>query len=487
MIHSHAYRRPDPFTARRVLVVGAGQSAAEIAVEVSRVASQTFISVHSGTHVLPRWIGGKPYDARDIDPLNRIPWRLMNLIYSRRVAQELEPAPTSWPMGVNRVLEGIPIVSSDLIPAVRRGHVVVKPAIDRLGHDRVHFVDGSEEVLDRIVYCTGYRISLPFMASSLVSASGRDYSLYPLAGRLLLPPRERMRHVMERPERRTRQRFPGETPSSIRCDPHAYQRLLRADLRRARHFELRASGKSRRRAEEERAEAFFLCERRRSRRTPRAIARAAHTNISSCERREIARRRAEEERVEAFFLCERRRSRRTPTRDCASSSHEHFELRASGKSRADVLRRSEWRRSFLCERRRSRRTPRAIARAAHRTFRAASVGKSRADVLRRSEWRRFSSASDDEVGGLHARLREQLTRTFRAASVGKSRADVLRRSEWRRFSSASDDEVGGLHARLREQLTRNRVPSTRSPRAAARTRTHLSLDQRGVRSPAATH
>ncbi len=281
MIHSHAYRRPDPFTARRVLVVGAGQSAAEIAVEVSRVASQTFISVRSGTHVLPRWIGGKPYDARDIDPLNRIPWRLMNLIYSRRVAQELGPAPRSWPTGVNRVLEGIPIVSSDLIPAVRRGHVVVKPAIDRLGHDRAHFVDGSEEVLDRIVYCTGYRISLPFMTSSLGSASGRDFPLYRrivptdlsglflagfvdapggllpvveaqgewiaavLAGRLLLPPQEWMRQVMERPERRTRQRFPGETPSSIRCDPHAYQRLLRADLRRARHFELRASGKSR--------------------------------------------------------------------------------------------------------------------------------------------------------------------------------------------------------------------------------------------------
>jgi dimethylaniline monooxygenase (N-oxide forming) len=178
MIHSHEYRRPEPFTARRVLVVGAGQSAAEIAVEVSRVASQTFISVRSGTHVLPRWIGGRPYDARDTDPLNRIPWRLMNLIYSQRVAQELGPAPRSWPVGVHRLLEGIPIVSSDLLPAVRRGDLVVKPAIDRLRHDRVYFVDGSAEALDRIVYCTGYRIGLPFMASSLVSASGRDFPLY---------------------------------------------------------------------------------------------------------------------------------------------------------------------------------------------------------------------------------------------------------------------------------------------------------------------
>jgi dimethylaniline monooxygenase (N-oxide forming) len=167
-----------------VLVVGAGQSAAEIAVEVSRVASRTFISVRSGTHVLPRWIDGKPYDTRDIDPLNRIPWRLTNLLYGSRVTRELEPTPASWPVGARRLLDGIPIISSDLLPAVGRGEVVVKPAIDRLGQDRVHFVDGSEEMLDRIIYCTGYRLSLPFLSPSLVSANGRDFPLY----RRIVPP-----------------------------------------------------------------------------------------------------------------------------------------------------------------------------------------------------------------------------------------------------------------------------------------------------------
>jgi hypothetical protein len=234
----------------------------------SRVASRTFMSVRSGTHVLPRWIGGKSYDARDIAPFNMIPWRLMNLVYRLRVAQELGPAPASWPVAVHRLLEGIPIVSSDLVPAVRGGDVVVKPAIDRLLQDRVHFVDESEEMLDRIIYCTGYRISLPFLSSSLVSATGRDFPLYRrivppnvrglffagfvdapggllpvveaqgewiaavVARQLLLPPQERMRQAMERPERRTRQGFPGEGPYGIRCDPHAYRRVLRVDLRR---------------------------------------------------------------------------------------------------------------------------------------------------------------------------------------------------------------------------------------------------------------
>src|SRR5215467_1253554 len=59
--HSHQYRTPEPYADRRVLVVGAGQSASEIAVEVSTVAERTFMSVRGGVYVLPRWMGGRPY------------------------------------------------------------------------------------------------------------------------------------------------------------------------------------------------------------------------------------------------------------------------------------------------------------------------------------------------------------------------------------------------------------------------------------------
>ena len=149
--HSHEYRMPEPYAGRRALVVGAGQSAAEIAVEISTVAEQTFMSVRGGVHVIPRWIGRRPYDAADIAPLNQTPWRLLNMIYGVRVSRAVGPRPASWPLPTHRLVEGIPIVSSDLLPAVRRGDVVVKPAIDRLNINSVRFVDGSEERVDRIV------------------------------------------------------------------------------------------------------------------------------------------------------------------------------------------------------------------------------------------------------------------------------------------------------------------------------------------------
>ena len=126
---------------------------------------------------------------------------------------------------------------------------MVRPAIYRLAGDRVGFVDGTEEPIDRIIYATGYRISLPFLSSSLMTPRGRDLALYRriappsigglflagfldapggplpvvetqaewiaavLIGRLRLSPPERMWRAIHRGERRTRERFPAEKPS----------------------------------------------------------------------------------------------------------------------------------------------------------------------------------------------------------------------------------------------------------------------------------
>ena len=77
-IHSHDYRVPEPFAGKRVLVVGAGQSGAEIAVELSSVAEHVSMSVRRGVHLIPRWILGRPMDELDVFPINTTYWPLMN-------------------------------------------------------------------------------------------------------------------------------------------------------------------------------------------------------------------------------------------------------------------------------------------------------------------------------------------------------------------------------------------------------------------------
>src|SRR5262249_59225462 len=82
------------------------------------------------------------------------------------------------------MVEGSPLVPSDRLPAVRRGDVGVKPPIRRLSGKSVGFADGSEERIDRIVYATGYRITIPYLSCPQLAPEGRELPLY----RRIVPP-----------------------------------------------------------------------------------------------------------------------------------------------------------------------------------------------------------------------------------------------------------------------------------------------------------
>ena len=59
----------------------------------------------------------------------------------------------------HKLLEAHPTVSSELLPRVGHGDIAIKPNIDRFAGGRtVRFADGSEEEIDLVVYCTGYKI-----------------------------------------------------------------------------------------------------------------------------------------------------------------------------------------------------------------------------------------------------------------------------------------------------------------------------------------
>jgi Flavin-binding monooxygenase-like len=270
--HAHAYRTPSPFAGRRVLVIGAGQSAVEIALEVSGVAARTLVSVRSGAHVLPRWIFGRPLDWLDGDLLNRLPWRALNRLLGIlvRLARRDDPAAHGFPVPAHNLLEEVPAVSSDLAAALRIGAVAVRPGVAAVDGDRVRFTDGSSAAVDAIVCATGYRLSFPFLPPALLAPEGSALPLYRrivpldvpglffiglvdapsgllpiverqsawladlLEGGIVLPDRTRMQAAVDAGERRSRARFPRQPPHTIRCDPHAYMRVLARDRRRAR-------------------------------------------------------------------------------------------------------------------------------------------------------------------------------------------------------------------------------------------------------------
>ena len=79
----------------------------------------------------------------------------------------------------HKLLEAHPTVSSDLLPRLGHGDIKVKPNIGSFsGGRRVRFADGSEEEIDLVVYCTGYKITFPFFDPELLSAPDNRLPLY---------------------------------------------------------------------------------------------------------------------------------------------------------------------------------------------------------------------------------------------------------------------------------------------------------------------
>ena len=165
-IHSHSYNDPfDPvdMRGRRIVVVGGGNSAMDIASELSQrpIAERLFISMRRGVWVLPKYMNGKPADKTALPPWIPLPLarKLARGAIVKAVGRMEDyglPAPDHEP------LTGHPSVSGEFLTRVGCGDIVPKPAIEALEGGRVRFTDGSVEDVDVIIYATGYRISFPF-------------------------------------------------------------------------------------------------------------------------------------------------------------------------------------------------------------------------------------------------------------------------------------------------------------------------------------
>jgi len=178
-MHAHDYRTPEILEGKRVLVLGIGNSATDIAVESSRVAEKTFLAMRRGAWIMPKYLGGVPSDKATTGPMARAPLAVQSAFLKlalRLSVGKLEdyglPKPDHAPLHAH------PTVSGDLIGRLGHGDIKVKPNIERLDGDSVVFTDGTREQIDMIVYCTGYRITFPFFDEEVISTQDNQVDLY---------------------------------------------------------------------------------------------------------------------------------------------------------------------------------------------------------------------------------------------------------------------------------------------------------------------
>ncbi|MEU6125634.1 NAD(P)/FAD-dependent oxidoreductase [Streptomyces sp. NPDC047123] len=173
LLHAGDYRNPHPFTGRDVLVVGAGNTGAEIAVDLAEGgAARVRLAVRTAPHIVRRSTAGWPAQRTGIlcrrlpvAVVDRLAGPIARLSVPDLTAQGLPRPDTGL---YSRVRQGaIPVQDVGLIDAVRTGRVEPVTAVDSFEDGKVVLADGTRIGPDAVIAATGYRRALEGLVGDL--------------------------------------------------------------------------------------------------------------------------------------------------------------------------------------------------------------------------------------------------------------------------------------------------------------------------------
>ncbi|HYK83566.1 MAG TPA: NAD(P)/FAD-dependent oxidoreductase [Gemmatimonadales bacterium] len=175
VIHSVAYQRPAPYVGRRVLIVGVGNSGAEIGSEIAAAGGRVTIAVRSGANVVPLTLAGLPiqYIAYWV---RKLPRKLQEgAVALVRLTSELRRGPPVLPRPAHSPLDAIPVIGFHLVDAICAGLIDVRAAVAELTAEGARFTDGTEGRFDEIILATGFAAALGPLGS-LIQLDPRGFA-----------------------------------------------------------------------------------------------------------------------------------------------------------------------------------------------------------------------------------------------------------------------------------------------------------------------
>lgn len=165
IMHTSEYKRASQLDGKRVLIIGAGNSGCDIAVDAVHHATSVDMSVRRGYYFVPRYLFGKPSDT--LNQGKPLPAPIKQFI-DKRVLQAFtgDPVKFGFPKPDYNIYESHPIVNTLILGHLGQGDLQIRADIDRFDGNTVHFRDGSSGEYDLVLLATGYKLDYPFAQRS---------------------------------------------------------------------------------------------------------------------------------------------------------------------------------------------------------------------------------------------------------------------------------------------------------------------------------
>jgi cation diffusion facilitator CzcD-associated flavoprotein CzcO len=168
-----------------VLVVGAGNTGAEIALDLAEHGARPTLALRAPVNVMPRDFLGMPTQLTSLRmrwaPLGLVDWlgRTVSRLAFGDLARHGLARPSLGPVSAIRTRRRIPLIDVGTIAAIKRGEIAVRPGVARLTEAGALFADGGEETFDAVVLATGFR---PALAELVDVPDTLDDEGYPRTG-----------------------------------------------------------------------------------------------------------------------------------------------------------------------------------------------------------------------------------------------------------------------------------------------------------------
>lgn len=265
-LHAHDYRVPEPFRGKDVLVVGAGNSALDIASDICLVTSMTTISSRSPVLIMPRMLWGMPL-ARILARVEKpwLPWPAIRW-FRELVTQLVYGRMEQWGFTTPKTRTH-PASHPAIMGHIAWDRIRVRPGIASVNGREVTFADGVTQSFDTMIAATGYEVDLPFLSAEVSPVVERRVELYRrmvapdwpqlyfigyfnvggggnirmmdvqcrwmaavMAGDVDLPDAATQRREIHHEARDLARRYPDRPRYGLELDPREYGLKLRADL-----------------------------------------------------------------------------------------------------------------------------------------------------------------------------------------------------------------------------------------------------------------